>query len=82
MAETKTEALVAFDAFTETWGVKYAKAVECLIKGRGALLAFYDFPPSIGSICERPMSSKACLLQCVTEPCAPRDASPTRLRSR
>ena len=44
MAETKTEALVAFDAFTETWGVKYAKAVECLIKDRGALLAFYEFP--------------------------------------
>jgi transposase-like protein len=28
----------------ETWGVKYDKAVECLIKDRDALLAFYDFP--------------------------------------
>jgi hypothetical protein len=37
-------ALVAFDAFVETWGVKYEKAVECLTKDREALLAFYDFP--------------------------------------
>jgi putative transposase len=28
----------------ETWGVKYDKAVECLIKNRDVLLAFYDFP--------------------------------------
>jgi hypothetical protein len=28
----------------ETWSVKYDKAVECLIKDRDALLAFYDFP--------------------------------------
>lgn len=44
MAETKKEALAAFDAFIETWGVKYDKAVECLTKDRDALLAFYDFP--------------------------------------
>ena len=44
MAETKKDALAAFDAFVETWGVKYNKAVECLIKDREALLAFYDFP--------------------------------------
>jgi putative transposase len=44
MAETKKDALAAFDAFTETWGVKYDKAVECLTKDRDALLAFYDFP--------------------------------------
>jgi transposase-like protein len=44
MAETKKEALVAFDVFVETWGVKYDKAVECLNKDREALLAFYDFP--------------------------------------
>jgi len=44
MAETKTDALAAFDAFVETWGVKYDKAVECLIKDRDALLSFYDFP--------------------------------------
>ena len=44
MAATKAEALVAFDAFVETWGIKYDKAVECLTKDREALLAFYDFP--------------------------------------
>ena len=44
MAETKKDAFVAFDAFVETWGVKYDKAVECLIKDREPLLAFYDFP--------------------------------------
>jgi transposase-like protein len=44
MAATKAEALAAFDAFVETWGVKYDKAVECLTKDREALLAFYDFP--------------------------------------
>ena len=44
MAETKKDALAAFDSFVETWGVKYDKAVECLIKDRDALLAFYDFP--------------------------------------
>ena len=40
MAETKKDALAAFDAFAEAWGVKYDKAVECLIKDRDALLAF------------------------------------------
>ena len=38
------DALAAFDVFIETWGVKYDRAVECLIKDREALLAFYDFP--------------------------------------
>jgi hypothetical protein len=44
MAETKKDALVAFDAFIEIYAIKYEKAVECLTKGREALLAFYDFP--------------------------------------
>src|SRR4051794_15270947 len=44
MAETKPEALVAFGAFVGTYGVKYDKAVACLVKDRDALLAFYDFP--------------------------------------
>src|SRR5438128_7792981 len=29
MAETKQDAFAAFDAFVESWGVKYDKAVEC-----------------------------------------------------
>jgi len=44
MAETKKAALAAFDAFVESWGVKYEKAVRCLTKDCDALLAFYDFP--------------------------------------
>jgi len=44
MAETKTDADVAFDAFIESYEVKYDKAAECLEKDREALLAFYDFP--------------------------------------
>ena len=44
MAATKQDALAAFDAVVDTWGVKYDKAVGCLTKDREALLAFYDFP--------------------------------------
>ena len=44
MAETKAEAETAFDAFIETYELKYEKAAECLAKDREALLAFYDFP--------------------------------------
>jgi transposase-like protein len=44
MAETKADAEAAFGAFVETYGVKYDRAVECLIKDREAMLAFYDFP--------------------------------------
>ena len=75
MAETKKDALVAFDAFVETWGVKYDKATECLIKDREALLAFYDFPAehwkhlrttnviesSFATVRHRTVRSKGCL---------------------
>jgi putative transposase len=44
MAETRNEAKIAFDAFVETYRLKYEKAVECLTKDRDVLLAFYDFP--------------------------------------
>ena len=44
MAETKPQALVAFEQFVAAFGAKYPKAVECLVKDREALLAFYDFP--------------------------------------
>lgn len=44
MAETRTDAEAAFDAFVETYGVKYNKAADCLTKDRQTLLAFYDFP--------------------------------------
>ena len=75
MAETKNDALAAFDAFIESWGVKYDKAVACLIKDRDALLAFYDFPAehwkhlrtanpiesSFATVRHRTVRSKGCL---------------------
>jgi transposase-like protein len=44
MAATRKDAEAAFDAFVETYAVKYDKAVACLAKDRETLLAFYDFP--------------------------------------
>jgi putative transposase len=44
MAETKAAAELAFDAFIESYALKYAKAADCLNQDRDALLAFYDFP--------------------------------------
>jgi transposase-like protein len=44
MAETKKDAVTALDAFAQSYGTKYDKAVDCLAKDRDALLAFYDFP--------------------------------------
>jgi len=75
MAETKKHALAAFDAFVETWAVKYDKAVESLTKDRDALLAFYDFPAehwkhlrttniiesSFATVRHRTVRSKGCL---------------------
>jgi putative transposase len=75
MAETMKDALVAFDAFVETWSPKYEKAVECLTKDRDALLAFYDFPAehwkhlrtsnpiesSFATVRHRTVRSKGCL---------------------
>ena len=47
MAETRSDALTAFDAFIETWGVKYDKAAECLIKDRGGPGCLNRFSASI-----------------------------------
>src|SRR5204863_256408 len=63
------------DGIVEAWGIKYDKAVECLIKDRGALLAFYDFPAehwkhlrttnviesSFATVRHRTVRSKGCL---------------------
>ena len=81
MAATKKDALAAFDAFIETWGVKYDKAVECLVKDRDALLAFYDFPAEHWKHCERSTSSKARSQPSATVPSGRKDASRTRPRS-
>src|SRR5262249_24368855 len=75
IAETKHDALAPFDVFPETWGVKYDKAVECLIKDRDSLLSFYDFPAehwkhlpttnviesSFATVRHRTVRSKGCL---------------------
>ena len=44
MAPTRKAALDAFNAFLRTYGAKYPKATEKLLRDREALLAFYDFP--------------------------------------
>lgn len=44
MAPTRAEAVTAFDSFLKTYGAKYPKATEKLMRDRDALLAFYDFP--------------------------------------
>lgn len=44
MAPTRKAALDAFNAFVRTYGAKYPKATEKLLRDREALLAFYDFP--------------------------------------
>ena len=44
MSEGREQAQKAFDTFLKTYGAKYPKATECLLKDREPLLAFYDFP--------------------------------------
>ena len=44
MAETRKDANNAYDHFAAKYGAKYERAVDCLVKDRDALLAFYDFP--------------------------------------
>jgi putative transposase len=43
-APTRAAAEVAMGIFVEKYGAKYARAAECLMKDREALLAFYDLP--------------------------------------
>jgi transposase-like protein len=44
LAPSRDSAVQALASFRELFGLKYAKAVECVEKDRDALLAFYDFP--------------------------------------
>lgn len=44
MADTKKEALEAFEHFIGVYTDKYPKAVECLTKDKERLFTFYDFP--------------------------------------
>jgi len=43
-ADSRRNAEKAFDRFVATYEQKYPKAVDCLVKDREELLAFYDFP--------------------------------------
>ncbi len=43
-APDRTTAEKAIDIFAEKYGPKYDKAVQCLVKDRDRLLAFFDFP--------------------------------------
>lgn len=43
-AETKQQAVQAFDQFLEKYQAKYAAACDCLSRDREPLLTFYDFP--------------------------------------
>ena len=43
-APTRAAAETAIDVFAQKYGAKYDKAVDCLMKDRGTLLAFYDVP--------------------------------------
>ncbi len=44
MAPTKEDAYKAFEVTLATYSAKYPKAMECLEKDKGDMLAFYDFP--------------------------------------
>jgi putative transposase len=44
MAATKADALKAMDKFAAAHQAKFPKAVECVLKNKDELLAFYDFP--------------------------------------
>ena len=43
-APNRASAEAAIDVFAEKYRAKYSRAVECLVKDRGTLLAFYDLP--------------------------------------
>jgi len=81
MAETKADAEAAFDAFIESYQVKYDKAAECLRR-----IARHCSPSttsllSIGSISGRRIPSRARLPPCAIAPSARRDVSRTGPRS-
>ena len=44
LAESREQAVKAFDLFVKTYKAKYPRATECLVKDRDVLLSFYDFP--------------------------------------
>jgi putative transposase len=61
MAETKKDALVAFDVFIETWGVKFA--VRCSPPSRALEASSHDqcHRNSFATVRRRTVRSKGCL---------------------
>lgn len=74
-SDTKENAYKAFDLFINTYGAKYPRATDCLLKDKEQLLTFYDFPAqhwqslrtsnpiesTFGTIRHRTKRSKGCL---------------------
>lgn len=44
MADTKENAIKAYNLFIKSYEAKYPKATDCLSKDRESMLVFYDFP--------------------------------------
>ncbi len=44
MADTKEDAIKAYELFLKTYEGKYPKATDGLLKDKDSMLAFYDFP--------------------------------------
>jgi transposase-like protein len=44
LAESKADALCAYEEFINRYEAKYPKAVKCLTKDKDVLFTFYDFP--------------------------------------
>jgi transposase-like protein len=44
LAESKEQALVAYNSFLTVYAAKFPKACECLAKDKESLFTFYDFP--------------------------------------
>ena len=80
-AASRADAEAAFDRFLAKYQAKYDKAAHCLAKDRGALLAFYAFPPSTGSTSEAPIRSRAPSRPCGFGPTRPKAVSRARPRS-
>lgn len=81
MAETRSDAEASFDAFIETYQLKYEKAANCLKKDRDTLFAYYDFPAEHWKHLRTSTRLKARLRRFAIGRSARRAASRTRPRS-
>jgi transposase-like protein len=81
MAETRKDAEAAFHAFIESYGRKYDKAADSCARTATRCSPSTTSRPSTGSICARPIRSRALSRPCGTERSDRRGVSPTRPRS-